>query len=109
MTGTRVLVANEPRSYREAIAIVFRRMRPDIEVVVTDPDVLDADVERYAPNLVVCSRATEKVRSHAAAWIELHPGGEARSVVNIEGRRSTLNNLQLSDLLSAVDQVVDDV
>ena len=33
----RVLLANEPRSYRESMAAVFRQLRPGLQVKVVDP------------------------------------------------------------------------
>ncbi|MDQ3430507.1 MAG: hypothetical protein M3479_11270 [Actinomycetota bacterium] len=42
---TRVLVANEPRSYRQAIAAALQVIRPDMEVLVVEPELLDDEVE----------------------------------------------------------------
>ncbi len=107
MTRTRVLVTNEPRSYREAIAAVFRWTQPGLVVVVVvvavEPDGLDAGVERCAPDLVVCSRETEKARGRAPARIGLYPEGEAGSVMIVDGEEQAVGNVQLSDLLSVVD------
>lgn len=101
---TLVLVANEPRSYRQAIAAVIRQLRPRVEVVEMEPDGLDAGVERLSPGLVVCSRATGRVRSNVPVWVELYPDRGARSMVSIAGKRSTVDDIQLSALLSIVDQ-----
>jgi hypothetical protein len=100
------LIANELRSYREVIATAIRQLRPNVEVIVTEPNELDASVERLCPDLVVCSKATDRVRSGVHAWIELYPDNEAQSVVSIGGRHSTVETIQFSDLLSIVDQVV---
>jgi hypothetical protein len=32
----RLVVANDPRSYREALATALQRLRPDVEVMVVD-------------------------------------------------------------------------
>ena len=107
--GTRVLIANEPRSYREAIAAAIRRLRPRVEVILVEPDELDAGVERLRPALVVCSRATGRVERGVPAWIELYPDLGSRSVVSAGGERSTVEDMGLPDLLRVVDRVTGDV
>ena len=104
---TRILLTNEPRSYREAIAAGIRLLRPNVEVIVLDPDGLDAGVQRHEPDLVVCSRATDRVRHDVHAWIELYPESGTRSMVNVGGEEWTFEDIQLSDLLSVVDRVDD--
>ena len=49
----RVLVTVEPRMYREAIAIALQRMRPDTEVMLAPEEVLDGQVDGFAPNVLV--------------------------------------------------------
>jgi hypothetical protein len=104
MAATRVLVACEPQSYREALAVAFRELRPDVEVFETEEEALDQEVERLGPELVVCSRITAPVEDHALSWVELYPGFEAHSVVSVLGERSTVEEIQLSDLLSIIDR-----
>ena len=104
MKALRVLVANELRSYREAIARVMRSVRPDVEVSEVEPDELDREVSRLHPSFVVCSRATDLVRSAVPVWVELYPGCESRSVISVEGRRRIVEEIQLSDLLKALDR-----
>jgi hypothetical protein len=104
MNVTRVLVACELQSYREALAAAFRELRPDIEVFEAEMEDLDREVERLDPDLVVCSRLTARVEDHAASWVELYPDHEPRSVVSVLGARSTVEEIQLSDLLSIIDR-----
>jgi len=104
MKGTRVLVACELRSYSEALAAAFRGLRPDIEVFEAEEEDLDREVERLDPDLVVCSRLTASVEDHAASWVELYPDHEPRSVISVLGERSTVEEIQLSDLLSIIER-----
>jgi hypothetical protein len=53
---------------------------------------------------VIFSEATEVVRERVPVWVELYPGYGARSVVGVGEERSTIEEIQLSDLLSAVDR-----
>lgn len=99
-----ILVANEPRAYRDAIAGALRRLRPHAEVIMAKPDALDAEVARVAPHMVLCGVATLAVQASAITWIELYPRGESLAVISIAGQRSTLTNVDLAALLALVDQ-----
>src|SRR3712207_5074674 len=103
MNGARVLVACELKSYREAIASAFRVLRPGVEVIEVELEDLDREVERLAPDLVVCSRLSERVEVRVPNWVELYPGCGSRTVVSQRGERSTFEEIELSDLLSIVD------
>jgi hypothetical protein len=104
MSGVRVLLANEPRSYRETLAAAFRILKPNIEVFVIDPDKLDVEVERLSPQLVICSRTTPTVERQSLAWVELYPEYSSVSVVSVGGERSTIAWIDLADLLWVIDQ-----
>jgi hypothetical protein len=104
MNGTRVLVACELRSYRQTLAAAFRKLRPDVEVFEVEEEDLDREVERLGPDLVVCSQLTTRIQDHAPSWVELYPDREARSEVSVGGERSTVEEIQLSDLLSIIDR-----
>src|SRR5918998_756414 len=104
MNGTRVLVALELQSYRQALAGAFRELRPDVEVFEVEKKDLDREVERLGPDLVVCSRLTARVENHTPSWVELYPNHGACSVVSVLGERSTVEEIQLSDLLSIIDR-----
>jgi hypothetical protein len=103
---TRVLVANEPRAYREVTAEALRRLRPDVEFVLADPADLEAEVSRLLPDVVFCNRATPAVRSGVPVWLELYPDGEATSVLGRGERISKFGDIQLPDLVEIVDRMV---
>lgn len=105
METIRVLVANEPRSYREAFSFAFRKLRPHISVVTIEPYELDGEVLRLRPDLVLCSELTETVRTCSPSWVLLYPHGDSRAVVSIAGSRTTTTDIQLGDLLSVIDQL----
>ncbi len=72
----RIVAANEPRSYREAMAVACRVICPEIEVILAEPHDLDAEVARLDPQLVLCSRLTEGLRTGARSWVVLYPGAK---------------------------------
>jgi hypothetical protein len=100
----RVLVANEPRAYREVIAAAFHELRPQIEVIAVEPGDLDAEVVRRHPHLVVCSLLTDMARTVALAWVVLYPGGEAWTVVGMAGQQTTRADIEFDDLVAILDQ-----
>jgi hypothetical protein len=104
MTGLRILVANELRSYRETLAAAIRILRPNTEVFAIDPDKLDSEVERLRPQLVICSHATPTVKSQSLAWVELYPEHGSVSVVSVGGECSTIAWIELADVLRVIDR-----
>ena len=100
----RVLMANEPRAYREGIAAVIGQLRPTVEVQTVEPNALDDSIERFAPDMVICSKATETLKDRVRVWVELYPENGSLSVANIGGRRTEYTEIQLPDLLSIVDK-----
>lgn len=104
MRSMRVLLANEPRAYRETIAGVFRHVCEGVEVRTTEPAKLSSCIQRFAPDMIVCSEVTTMVKNSAPVWVELYPAHDERSSVSIDGRREVYNEMQLADLLSIVDQ-----
>ena len=107
MGELRILLTNEPRSYREAIAGAIRAIKPNTEVFVAGPEELDAKVKHLSPQLVICSHATPTVELRSLVWVELYPDHGSISTVSIDGERSTVVGIDLVDLLSTVDRAED--
>ena len=98
------MMANEPRAYREGIAAVISQLRPEAEIETVEPSALDASIERFSPDLVICSKATDALKGGVRVWVELYPENAAWSVASIGGRRMEYAEIQLPDLLSIVDK-----
>lgn len=105
MRVKRVLMANELASYRQTLAFVLSELRPDVEVIEADSGSLNQQVLRMSPDLVICSRVTSLVRERVPNWVELYPECQSVSTFCIGGERSTLDDVQLSDLLSLIDRM----
>ena len=105
MRVKRVLMANELASYRQTLAFVLSELRPDVEVIEADSGSLNQQVLRMSPDLVICSRVTSLVRERVPNWVELYPECQTVSTFCIGGERSTLDDVQLSDLLSLIDSM----
>ena len=104
MNGIRVLLANEPRAYRETLAAALRYLRPHHEVVDRGPDGLNGDLARLQPHLVVGSDIDHPPMAELLAWILLYPRGEAHVVVCVGSEQRIASDLTLEELLAVVDQ-----
>ena len=102
-TAPRVLVANEPRLYREVIAAMLAAQRPRCGVLMADPPDLDAAVLRHRPDFVVCSGLTEVVRREAVAWAVLYPAGSAHADIGLAGARLTMREFGFGALVVLLD------
>ena len=88
------------------MAAAVQALRPEIEVTVSDPQALDAEVSRIDPQLVICSDLAEAIRSRLLAWIMLYPDGQNLVTYSIAGYERQLFGIDLPGLLSLVDDVV---
>jgi hypothetical protein len=96
-----ILLANEPRAYRESIAQVLGQLRPNVEVITAEPEELEERVLRLAPEMVVFSEAPGLVRERVPVWVELYPEYGRRSVVGVGEERSTIERRYSSPTCSA--------
>ena len=105
MDNLRIVVANEPRAYRDAIAGAVARLRPDTEVIDVAPEHLDAAITRHRPGLVICSWLTGAMEDHAPAWILLYPDFVNEATICVAGEPTTIPNVDFATLLAVVDRV----
>ena len=104
----RVLVTVEPRMYREAIALAVQRDRPEAEVMLVPDEILDGQVENFAPHVLVrndSDRAVpEGLLSSVVCRMEvLYTDGMAARV-SVGDRSYTIEDASMEDLLSLVDE-----
>jgi hypothetical protein len=105
METLRILVANDPRSYREAISCALGILRPHLEVVLLEPEDLEDRVSVYAPALVLCSRLTPTVRREAFAWVELYPEGKPFAAISVDGLQlRAVGDIDIANLLWIADR-----
>lgn len=100
--GLRIIVANEPRSYREALTGVLEQTRPRDAVMSVDPGQIEQALQRWPGALVLCNRVSAAVDQLAGAWVRLAEDGEvvvsSPAEVEAMARRSGLGAV-----LDAVD------
>jgi hypothetical protein len=101
-----VLVANEPRVYREALAGALAALRPEASVVAVEPAELDGMVVKTRPDLVFCSSLAPAVEAEGRAWTLLYPDGAPRVETSVNGERAVVADLSLAAALALVDRAV---
>lgn len=102
--GTRtVLIANAPRAYRETIAVAIGMLCPDMTVVIADPERVDEFVMDYAPQVVLCSHLTPVIEAKVPTWAVLYPDGSENALLHIDGRRTSVPNMELNGIVRLID------
>ena len=107
----RVLVTVEPRMYREAIALAVQRNRPEAEVMLVPEDVLDGQMEDFAPHVLVRNDsdgvAPEELLGSVVCCMEvLYTDGMAARV-SVGDSSHTIEDATMEDLLALVDEAED--
>ena len=105
----RVLVTVEPRMYRQAIALAVQRARPHSEVLLAPEDVLDGQVEDFAPHVLVRSdfhsEIPEEKLGGVVCRVEVLYTDHMSARVSLAGGGSyTIEDASMDDLLSLVDE-----
>jgi hypothetical protein len=104
----RVLLAYEEeyRVYTEAIAEAIHTFRSHHEVALTNTQELEAQVERFDPQLVICSSPipSNPVDPQLIASMELSPEPDQASRFRVGERHWESTNPTLGETLSVVDE-----
>jgi len=100
-----IAIEDEYRAYREVIAAGLEALRPGTEVAAVGLDQLDAELARFDPEVVVCSRPGSLAEAGGRlAWIELSLDTSRPTRVSLGGRRSEATNPALETLLAVIDE-----
>lgn len=104
----RVLLAfeEEYRLYMEAVADAIRTFHSHVQVAGTNPGGLEAEVERFDPELVICSSPipSNPVDPQLIASIELSVEPDQASRFRVGERHWESTNPTLGETLSVVDE-----
>ena len=104
----RLLLAfdREYRVYVEALANAIRTSRPYAQVALTNTAGLEAEVERFDPQLVICSSSipSNPVDPQLIASLELCPEPDNASRFRVGERYWESTNPTLDETLSVVDK-----
>ena len=96
--------------YRQAIALAVQRARPHSEVLLAPEEVLNGQVEDFAPHVLVRSDSgpevpEEKLGSSVVCSVEvLYTDHMGVRVSVVGGRSYTIEDASMDDLISLVDE-----
>jgi hypothetical protein len=96
--GIRIVVASEPRAYREALAGVLSARHPGSHVVAADPAEIHRMPDAVAGALVLGNEITGRVSELAAGWIRITPEGAVHA--------SSVADVQATGMPNGLDAVV---
>jgi hypothetical protein len=102
----RILVAVAPTMYRETLAHVIRKDRPDDDVRLADPHSLDQEASSFRPHLIVCTDNVPEVRGVSVpSWVVIRYHDHLSASVFLDGQDPRLvQDIAIEDLLGVVDE-----
>lgn len=94
------------RVYQDAIAEAILTRRPHAEVLAAEQGVLEADLARIDPDLVICSQHKKNAINVTGvpAWFKVPTGSEHSGELSLDGEYSEVENPGLVELLWFVDK-----
>jgi hypothetical protein len=107
--AVRILVAIEPRMYREVLAFHLRQERPQSEVVLASPQTLLDEVKRTRAHLIIANEVRPTLRQMSFFWVQIHTGEQLDADIRADGCSNTLHEVSLQDLLAVVDKAKEEV
>ena len=106
MEQPRIVLANEPRAYRDVMAAAFRDLRPELEIITVEPDDLGAYLAQSEPAVVVYSQQGDGLPPRVFAWVLLYPDGENRATVSVAREQTSYADMEFDQLLGVLDRTV---
>jgi hypothetical protein len=103
--GILVAFEDDYRAYRDMIATAIWMLRPHVEVETAGLERLGEHIERFDPELVICTRPNTVDPGGRPAWVELSLHPTQPTKVCVGGRYSERTNLTLDGLLAVIDEV----
>ena len=101
----RILVAVKPRVYREVLALSLHQHRPDAEVLISPPEALGRETERFRPHLLVCSEgAASDALLGVVCQVEIMFSDGLDARISLDGRATEAKDVGTQDLLALVDR-----
>jgi len=102
----RILVAIAPAMYRQTLAHILQRTRPNDDVRLADPNTLDREASSFRPHMIVCHDSASEVREVSVpSWIIIRYHDNLSASVLLDGRDTRLiQDITIEDLLGVVEE-----
>jgi hypothetical protein len=104
----RILIIITPRIYREVLALCIYRRRPDFEVLIAPPWLLDGKVERFEPHVLVQDVAEAGLPPALAEGvvcrIRILKTERIDATIELDGTTSEVRDACLEDMFVALEE-----
>ena len=104
----RMLIAVAPTMYRQTLAHILKRERPnDDEVRLADPQALDREASSFRPHLIVCDDSASEVGEEVSipSWIVIRYHDSMNASVFLDGQDTRLiQDMSIEDLIGVVEE-----
>lgn len=104
----RIVVAIEPRMYREVLAFYFSKQHPRADVVLASPETLWYEVERTRPHLLVANMVPSELKEELY-WVELCNDENIVATISADGYSDVINDASMEDLLGVAEKAEEDL
>ena len=107
----RILIANTPLMYREALALAIHRHSPDFEVMIADPASLDGEAERFGPHTLIRDDDGIEIGSPdgVVCWVGIMIDDHLKARISVDGKVSEIHEVSMEELLAALDEAAKSV
>ncbi len=98
-------IEDDYRVYRETIAAGLLILRPRAEVKSVSLEALEEELERFDPQVVICSSHKDPESNDSRTWIELSLDPSQPTKISAGGRYLERTNPSVRDLLEIIDEL----
>ncbi len=102
----RILIALGPTMYRESLAHLIQRERPNDEVRLADPQALDQEASSFRPHLIVCNDTASEIQqvSVPSRIVIRYQDSLNASVYLDEQETQLIQDIKIEDLLGVAEE-----
>ena len=106
-TEIKIIIAfeDEFHAYQGTLAAAIRILRPEAEVMTTQPEKLSWVAKRFGPDIVIGNPCKDTDLDGVPAWIELSLDPAQLTKVSVDGEYSEIANPTLDKLLAIIEEV----
>ncbi|MDP8973802.1 MAG: hypothetical protein M3N45_11690 [Actinomycetota bacterium] len=102
----RILIAVAPTMYRETLAHIIQKDRPNDEVRFADPQILYQEASSFRPHLIVCNDNASEVREvNVPSWVVIRYHDHLSASVFFGGQDTRLiQDIETENLLEVIEE-----